>query len=203
LVRGLCIVKIKADLEFATLEAIVSELPTRPRMILAAQGEHVGSVEQNIWYLKEKVRSLQYTLPYAKIPNYMLIHMVFAATRVMNMFPRSDGSKYFSPGMILTGTGVLIDDLRITFGSYVQSTSTTMPHNSLEPRTRGSIALGSMSNATGGQVVMALDTGKLLWRSHVKVMVLTAEVIARVNYLGQGKILVLLFQDKYGKNIGE
>jgi hypothetical protein len=78
-----------------------------------------------------------------------------------------------------------------------------MPHNSIEPRKRDAIALGSMSNATGGQVVMALDTGKLLWRSHVKVMVLTAEVIARVNYLGQGKILVLLFQDKYGKNIGE
>jgi hypothetical protein len=87
LVRGLCIVKIKADLEFTKLEVIVSELPTRPRMILDAQGEHVGSVERNIWYLKEKVRSLQYTLPYSKIPKYMLIHMVFAATRVMNMFP--------------------------------------------------------------------------------------------------------------------
>jgi hypothetical protein len=87
LVRGLRIVKIKADLEFTTLDAIVSEHPTRPRMILAAQGEHVGSVELNIWYLKEKVRSLQYTIPYAKIPKYMLIHMVFAATIVMNMFP--------------------------------------------------------------------------------------------------------------------
>jgi hypothetical protein len=75
--------------------------------------------------------------------------------------------------MILTRTGVLIGNLRIVFGSYVQSTSATMPHNSLEPRTRGEIALGSMSNATVGQVVMALDTGKLLRRSHVKVMVLT------------------------------
>jgi hypothetical protein len=203
LVRGLCIIKIKADLEFATLEAIVSELPTRPKLILAAQGEHVGSVERNIWYLKEKVRSLQYTLPYAKIPKFMLIHMVFVATRVMNMFPRRGGNKYFLPSMIVTGRGVTIESLRIAFGSYVQSTSINMPRNGLEPRTRGAIVLGGMDNETGGQVVMALDTCKLLRRSHVKVMTLMAEVIARVNYLGRDKTLVLSFQNKNGKNIEE
>ena len=51
LVRGLPIVKIKADLEFATLEEFMSELPTQPRLILAAQGEHVVLVERNIRYL--------------------------------------------------------------------------------------------------------------------------------------------------------
>ena len=37
----------------------------------------------------------------------------------------------------------------------------------------------------------------------MKVMVLTAEAIARVNYLSRGKTLVLLVQNKYGKNIRE
>ena len=64
--------------------------------------------------------------------------------------------------MIMTGMGVSIEELRTAFGSYAQSTSSTMPHNSLEPWTRGAIALGSTGNATGGQVLMALNTGKLL-----------------------------------------
>ena len=74
--------------------------------------------------------------------------------------------------------GVSIKELRIVFGSYVQSTSSTMPHNSLDSWTRSAIALGSMGNATGGQVHLALATGKLLRRSHVKVVTMTTEIIA-------------------------
>ena len=77
--------------------------------------------------------------------------MVFAATKFMNMFPQKGGDAYYSPGMIMTGMGVSIKELRIAFGLYVQSTSSTMPHNSLEPWTRSAIALGIMENATGGQ----------------------------------------------------
>ena len=94
------------------------------------------------------------------------------------MFPRIGGNAYYSPGMIMTGMGVLIEELRIAFGLYVQSTSSTMPHNSLEPWTRGAFALGRMGNATGGQVLLALDTGKLLRWSNVKVVTMTTEVIA-------------------------
>ena len=78
---------IRADLEFATLQTLVGEIPTQPTLLLAAQGEHVGPVERNIRYLKEKVRFLRFTLPFTKIPKSMLIYMVFAATKVMNMFP--------------------------------------------------------------------------------------------------------------------
>ena len=121
--------------------------------------------------------------------------MVFAATTVMNMFPRKGGNLYHSPGMIMTKMGVSIKELKIAFGLYVQSTSSTMPHNSLEPRTRGAIALGNMGNATGGQVLLALNTGKLLRRSHVKLVTMTAEVIAQVNHLGRDKTSLLTFQN--------
>jgi hypothetical protein len=78
--------RIRADLEFATLQTLVGELPTQPTLLLAAQGEHVGPVERNIRYLKEKVQLLRFTLPITKIRKFMLIYMVFAATTVMNMF---------------------------------------------------------------------------------------------------------------------
>ena len=129
--------------------------------------------------------------------------MVFAATKVMNMFPQKGGNSYYSPGMIMTGMGVLIEELRIKFGLYIQSTSSTMPHSSMEPWTRGAIALGSMGNATGGQVLLALDTRKLLRRSHVKVVTMTFEFIAQVNHLGSDKTSLLTFQNRRGEEIGE
>ena len=71
-----------------------------------------------------------------------------------------------------------------------------MPHNSLEPRTRGAIALGSMGNATGGQVLLALNTGKLLHRSHVKLVTMIAEGIAQVNHLSRKETSLLTFQNR-------
>jgi hypothetical protein len=41
-----------------------------------------------------------------------------------------------------------------------------------------------MGNETGGRVLMALDAGKLIRLLHAKVIPMTAEIIARVNYLG-------------------
>ena len=115
LVRGFMIMRIRADLEFVTLQTLVGELPTQPTLLLAAQEENVGPVERNIRYLKEKVRLLRFTLPFTKIPKFMLIYMVFAATKVMNMFPPKGGNAYYSPGIIMTGMGVSIEELRIAF----------------------------------------------------------------------------------------
>ena len=185
--RGLHIVKVKAYLEFLPLRELVNELPTSPDTEFAAQGMHVGPVERDIRYNKEKARSLPYTLPFDKIPKVMLIHMMFNVTMVMNMFPRKGGNSIYSPQMIMTGRIITIDDLRIPFVSYVQFTSATTPHNSLEPRTRGAIALGMIVNNRGGRVLMALDTGKLVRKAHCKVVPMTREVINCVNYLGRGE----------------
>ena len=101
-------------------------------------------------------------LPFERIPKYMVVYMVFNATIVMNLFPRTGGSEHYSPQAIMNGRGVTVEDLRILFGAYVQVTNATLPHNSLEPRTRGAIALGMMGNNSGGHVLLALDSGKLI-----------------------------------------
>jgi hypothetical protein len=46
LVRGFIIMRIRADLKFATLQTLVGELPAQPTLFLVAQGEHVGPVEE-------------------------------------------------------------------------------------------------------------------------------------------------------------
>ena len=187
LARGLKIVKVRADLEFLPLQELVKELPTSLEIEFVAQGMHVGPVKRNIRYGKEKVRSLRYNIPFEKIPKPILVHMIFNVTMVMNMFPRKGGNSIYSPQMIMTGRSITIEDLRILFGLYVQFTSATTPHNSLEPRTRGAIALGIMGNDRGGRVLMALDTGKLVRKAHCKVVPMTREVINCVNYLGRGE----------------
>ncbi len=85
-------------------------------------------------------------LPFERVPKNVIVYMVFNATIVMNMFPRKGGSEHYSPQAIMSGRGVSVQDLEIPFGLYVQVTNATMPHNSLEPRTRGAIALGMMGN---------------------------------------------------------
>ena len=203
LARGLKIVKVRADLEFLPLQELVKELPTSLEIEFVAQGMHVGPVKRNIRYGKEKVRSLRYNIPFEKIPKPILVHMIFNVTMVMNMFPRKGGNSIYSPQMIMTGRIITIDDLRIPFVSYVQFTSATTPHNSLEPRTRGAIALGMIVNNRGGRVLMALDTGKLVRKAHCKVIPMRQEVIDRVNYLGRGEKSLLIFHNKRGEEIGE
>jgi hypothetical protein len=68
---------------------------------------------------------------------------------------------------------------------------------------QGAIASGMMENDTGGCVLMALDTGKLIRRSQAKVIPMTAKVIARVNYFGRGKKSLLTFQNRRGEDIGK
>jgi hypothetical protein len=111
---------VQGDLEFKPLEELVKQLPSVPELDLAAKEEHVGDVERNICYLKEKFRQLRHTLPFWQIPGVIIVRMVQVCTMPLNMFPRKGGSRHYSPNMILTNRGVSMDQLRIRFGSYAQ-----------------------------------------------------------------------------------
>ncbi len=50
---------------------------------------------------------------------------------------------------------------------------------------------------------MALDSGKLIRWSHMTVVPMTAEVIARVDKLRCNEPALLTFQNRRGKEIGE
>ena len=73
MLRGFHIVEIAGDGEFAWIADQVASLPTTPTLDLAAANEHVGLIERNIRFLKEKTRSLRHSLPFEQIPALMLI----------------------------------------------------------------------------------------------------------------------------------
>jgi len=81
---GFHIVEIAGDGEFAWIADQVASLPTNPMLNLAAASEHVGLIERNIRFLKEKTRSIHHSLPFECAPALMLICMVLHTMQFMN-----------------------------------------------------------------------------------------------------------------------
>jgi len=71
--RGLRVTLVRGDLEFGPLKELVKQLPSVPDLDLASKEEHVGDIERNIRYLKEKFRQLRHTLPFKQIPGVIIV----------------------------------------------------------------------------------------------------------------------------------
>ena len=201
--RGLRVTLVRGDLEFGPLEELVKQLPSVPDLDLASKEEHVGDIERNIRYLKEKFRQLRHTLPFKQIPGVIIVRMVQVCTMTLNMFPQKGGSRHYSPNMIVTNKGVSMDQLRIRFGSYVQVWEPSTQTNSLKMRRRAAIALGPLQTSTTSYLFMALDTGKVINRAQFTEIPMTAGVIARVNELGSGEPELLPWTNRCGETIGD
>jgi hypothetical protein len=65
--RGFHIVEIAGNGEFAWIADQVASLSINPILNLAAALEHVGLIERNICFLKEKTRSIRHSLPFKRI----------------------------------------------------------------------------------------------------------------------------------------
>ncbi len=81
--RGLRVNIVRGDLEFKPLEQLLKQLPLVPKSDLAAKEEHVGNIERNTHYLKEKIRQLRHTLPFLKIPGVKIFRMVQVCTMTL------------------------------------------------------------------------------------------------------------------------
>jgi hypothetical protein len=64
MLRRFHIVEIADDGEFAWIVDQVASLPTNPVLDLAAASQHVGWIECNICFLKEKTRLICHSLPF-------------------------------------------------------------------------------------------------------------------------------------------
>jgi hypothetical protein len=71
------IIEIAGDGELAWIADQVASLPTTPILNLAAASKHVGLVEQNICFFKEKTRLIRHSLPFERIPALRLVRMVY------------------------------------------------------------------------------------------------------------------------------
>jgi Eukaryotic translation initiation factor 3 subunit G len=107
----------------------------------ASRGEHMGDIERYIRTLKERTRAMYNTLPFQRMPDRLVIEMVYAAVYWLNSFPGASGiSDTMSPRKIVLRQGIdYHKHCQVEFGLYVQ---THEEHdNSMVTRTTGAIAL--------------------------------------------------------------
>jgi hypothetical protein len=95
MLRGFHIVEIAGDGEFAWIADQVASLPTNPVLDLAAASQHVGLIERNIHFLKEKTRLICHSLWFERILALMLVHMVLHSVQFMNSFLCKGGLKHY------------------------------------------------------------------------------------------------------------
>jgi hypothetical protein len=83
---GFHFVEIAGNGEFAWVADQVASLPTNSILNLSAAWKHVGLIERNIRFLKEKTRSIRHSLPFERIPTVMCIRMVLHTVQFMIFF---------------------------------------------------------------------------------------------------------------------
>ena len=181
--RGFRIRNAFMDGQFEPLRGNLAELGIL--LNTASNDEHVPEIERQIRTVKERTRSIYCTLPFNKMPQRLIIEMVYAANYWLNMFPRQGGvSKTLSPRALLTGkTWSYTTHCKLEFGDYVQ---THEEHdNSMAARTIGAIALRPTGNTQGGYFFYSLTTGRVLNRGRWTSLPMPNEVIDRVHRMAR------------------
>ncbi len=202
MLRGFKIVVLSGDHEFAALSELAGNLPSALRLNWAAASQHCGLIEQNIRFLKEKICSLRYSLPFEWVPGVMVVRMVLHINKFVNGFPHRGGVKHYSPGKIMTNCYIHANNNVVSFGVYCRIAKNVEPQNSLAPRTRGAILLGNSSNLSGGQMFLALDTNATMIRHQWVVLPMLSSVIDHVNFIGWREPSISTFTNWHGQDIG-
>jgi len=193
--RGFRVMTVAGDNEFSMLAGPLSNVGITLNVVTA--DEHVPEIERHIRTLKERCRSVFNTLPFKRIPNRMIVELVYAMNFWLHAFPAKDGiSSSISPRELVTG--LALDASKhcvIAYGTYVQ---THEPHdNTMASRTIGAIALRPTGNAQGGHYFYSLATGRLIIRNNWTELPMPADVIARVEKLSENASMNrLMFGDR-------
>ena len=172
--RGFQIITLLMDREIMPM---LEELKNRNiRGNPTSANEHVPEIERQIRVIKERVRGIYNTLPYATIPKLMMTELVYYVVAWLNNFPPKGGvSQSISPRAMFTGVNLDFNKhCKLQFGEYVQVHEENTPTNSMQPRSTGAIALGSTYNIQSGYKFLSLNTGKLIYRRAFTVIPLTS-----------------------------
>ena len=171
------------DGEFMLLRGGLAELGLR--LNKTSRDEHVGDIEQYIQTVKERMRAIYNTLPFQKIPAWLVIEMAKTAVFWLNAFPAAGGaSQDLSPCTILTGQQVDCKrHCRFQFGEYTQTHEEH--NNSMNPRTVGAIALRPVGNSQGSFYFLSITAGRVLNRLHATALQMPDEVIDKIHRMAR------------------
>jgi hypothetical protein len=85
------VVQIEADGAFESIRQELQDEPYQVALITCDADRHVETIERQIRFVKERIRSVKMMLPYKKLPVRFLIELVSRVTMLMNSIPKKGG----------------------------------------------------------------------------------------------------------------
>ena len=181
-------VNIRSDNE-KSIAAVVNYLRTKnykTRVDFVAPGRKVPIVERKIRTIEEKTRAVIARLPYM-LPLFIVKWLVANVVATDNMMPSNSGHVAIGenrcPREIFLGKRIDVKkDLRIKFGQYVQLYNPNIPFiNSMQARTRGAIALGTIPGTDGVTRFWVLATNRIVTASKWVEIPIDDTIISHIN----------------------
>ena len=131
------------------------------------------------------MQAIYNTLPFQKIPAWLVIEMTKTAVFWLNAFPVMGGaSQDLSPHTILTGQRVdYKHHCHFQFREYAQTHEEH--NNSMNPRTVGALALCPVENGQGSFYFLSIATGRILNRLHAMALPMPDNVIDKIHRMAR------------------
>jgi hypothetical protein len=197
--RGIfTVVSIEADGAFKCIKHDLQDKPYQVELTTCDADRHVETVERQIRFLKERIRSVRMMMPYSKIPKRFTIEMVHRITSLINSLPKQNGiHSILSPREIVTGKKFRCPSIRI--GQYVQG-HTGGTNDTGKERSIDSLYLGLADNGSGHEVYK-LSTKQLVLVNHVTPIPTTDDMIGTVNNIAEQEAQPegIEFSDMHGR----
>jgi len=175
---GFMVGTILMDNEFEKLRPLIPGI----NINTTAAKEHVPEIERRIRVIKERGRALLNTLPFTKMPQIILIELIYHVVLWLNAFPSKSGiSETLSPREIVLRHKLdFKKHCKAPFGSYCEAHNEPAPTNNMASRSTPSIVLGPTGNLQGTYKFFSLITGKKIKRRHLTRYPMPDSVITKV-----------------------
>jgi hypothetical protein len=176
------VVTIEADGAFESIKHELQGEPYQVTLSTCDADRHVETVERQIRFLKERIRSVRLMMPYKKIPKRFTIEMVHRITTLINSLPKQNGiHPIMSPREIVTGKKFRCPTIRI--GQYVQGHTGGSNSTDLE-RSIDALYIGRAENGSGHEV-FKLSTKQPVSVNRVTIIPTSEATINTVNDIGE------------------
>ncbi len=184
------------DNEFEKLHNLLPVLAVNT----TAAKEHVPEVERRIRLIKKCGRGILNTLLFKKMPQIMLIELIYHVVLWLNAFPTKSGvSETLSPREIVMRHKLdFTKHCRAQFGSYCKAHDEPVPTNTMVTRSTPAIVLGPTGNLQGTYNFFSLETGKKIKHHKFTAYPMPDLVIKKVEAFGKSSSGVFDFADRNG-----
>jgi hypothetical protein len=178
------VVTIEADGAFESIKHELQDDPYHVTLSTCDADRHVETVKRQIRFLKERIRSVRFTIPYKKLPRRFTIEMVHKVTMLINSLPKQNGIHYISsPREIVTGKKFRCPSIKI--GHYVQG-HTGGSISTDKERSVDALYIGRADNGSG-YTVFKLNTKQPISVNRVTIIPTSEATIKTVNDIGENK----------------